>query len=56
MSTLLHATFNVVSGNVDFVIVILTIHGRKKRFSASSQNSISEKSTFGQFEVFFLNV
>ena len=56
MSTSLHAVFNVVSSNVDFVIVFFSIHGRKMRFSESSQNSISEKSIFGQFEVFFLNV
>ena len=56
MSTSLHATFDVVSDNVNFVLLILKIHGRKKRFSESSQNSISEKSIFGHFEVFFLNV
>ena len=55
MSTSLHADFNVVSGNVDFVIVISNICGRKMRFSAGSQNSISEKSILGQFEVIFLN-
>ena len=53
MSTSLHALFKVVSGNVYFVIVIFNIHGRKRRFSESSQNSLSEKSIFGQFEVFF---
>ena len=42
MSTSLHAAFNVVSGNVYFVIVIFNICGRKKRFSESSQNSISK--------------
>ena len=52
----LHAVFNVVSGNVYFVIVILSIYGRKMRFSESSQNSMSEKSIFGHFEVIFLNV
>ena len=56
MSTLLHAVFNVVSGNVDFVIVIFNIHGRKMLFSESSQKSISEKSIFGHFEVIFFNV
>ena len=50
MSTLVHAVFNVVSGNVFFVIVISNIRGRKMRFSESSQNSISEKSIFGQIE------
>ena len=54
MSTSLHAVFNVVSSNVYFVIVFFSIHGRKMRFTESSQNSISEKSIFGQFEVFFL--
>ena len=56
MSTSLHAIFNVVSGNVYFVIVIFNIHGRKMRFSESSQNPVSEKSIFGHFEVIFLNV
>ena len=56
MSTSLHANFNVVFDNVDFVIVIFNICGRKMRFSESSQNSISEISIFGQFEVIFLNV
>ena len=56
MSTSLHAVFNVVFGNVDFVLVIFIFRGRKMRFSESSQNSISEKSIFGQFEAFFLNV
>ena len=53
MSKPLHAVFDVVSLNVNFNIVLLNIHGRKLRFSASSQNSISEKSIFGQFEVLF---
>ena len=48
--------FIVVSGNVYFVLVILNIHGLKIRLSESSQNSASEKSIFGQFEVIFLNV
>ena len=56
MSTSLHADFNVVSGNVYFVIVISNIRGRKMRFSESSQNSISENSIFGHFEAVFLNV
>ena len=51
-STSLHEIFDVVFGNVCFVIVIFNIHGRKIRSSESSQNSMSEKSTFGQFEVF----
>ena len=56
MSTSLHVVFNVVSGNVYFVIVIFNIHSQKMRFSGSSQNSMSEKSIFGHFEVIFLNV
>ena len=56
MSTTLHAVFNLVFGNVYFNIVIFNIHGRKVRFSESSQNSISEKSIFGHFEIIFLNV
>ena len=53
MSTLLHAEFDLVSGNVNFVIVIFKIHGRKMRFPESTQNSMSEKSIFGHFEVIF---
>ena len=56
MGTSLHAVSNVVSGNVYFAIVISNIRGRKKLFSESSQNSLSEKSIFGHFEVIFLNV
>ena len=56
MSTSLHVTFDLVSGIVNFVIVILNILGRKMRFSESSQNFLSEKSIFGQFEVIFINV
>ena len=56
MSTSLHAEFIVVFGNVYFVLVIFDSCGRKMRFSESSQNSISEKSIFGQFEVVFLSV
>ena len=56
MSLSLHAVFKVVFGNVYFVIVNFNIHGRKMRLSESTQNFISEKSIFGQFEVFFLNV
>ena len=55
MSTSLRAIFNVNAGNVYFVIVVFNIIGQKLRFSESSQNSISEKSIFGQFEVIFLN-
>ena len=49
MSTSLHVVFNVVSGNVYFVILIFNICGQKRRSSESSQNSISEKSIFGHF-------
>ena len=56
MSTSLHAVFNVVFGNVYFVIVIFNIHGQKMRFSESTQNFISEKSIFGNFEAIFPNV
>ena len=56
MSTSLNAVFIVVSGNVFFVIVLSDIHGRKMRFSESSQNSMFEKSIFGHFEVIFLNL
>ena len=56
MITSLHAVFKVVFSNVYYVIVIFNIHGRKRRFSESSQNPVSEKSIFGQFEVNFLNV
>ena len=56
MSTSLHEVFNVISGNVYFVILIFNILGRKMRFSESSQNFISEKSIFGPFEIIFLNV
>ena len=56
MSTSLHAVFNAIFGNVYFVIVICNNCGRKMRFSEGSQNSMSEKSIFGQFEVNFLNI
>ena len=56
MSTSLHALFNVVFGNVYFVLIISNLHGRKMRFSESSEISMSEKSIFGHFEVIFLNV
>ena len=39
-----------------FFKVILNIHGRKLRFSESSQNSMSENSIFGHFEDIFLYV
>ena len=56
MSTSLHAVFNVVFGNVYFVIVISNICGRKMQFSESSENSMSENSIFGHFEAIFPNV
>ena len=56
MNTTLHVVFILVSGNVYSVLVIFNIYGRKMRFSESSQNSMSEKSIFGQFEVIFLYV
>ena len=56
MNTSLHAVFNVIFGNVCFVIVISNIHGQKMRFSESTQNSITENWIFGHFEVIFLNV
>ena len=56
MSKSLQAVFNVVSGNVYFILVISNTQGRKMWFSASRQNSRSEKLIFGLFEVIFLNV
>ena len=56
MSTSLHAVFNVVSGNVYFVIVIFIIGGQKTQFSEISQNSMFEKSIFRHFDVIFLKV
>ena len=56
MNTSFYAVFKVVFGNVDFLIVIFNIQGQKMRFSETSQNSITEKSIFGNFEVIFLNV
>ena len=53
MSTSLHAVFIVVFGNVYFVLLIFSVCGQKMQFSESSQNSISEKSIFGHFEVIF---
>ena len=56
MSTLLHAIFNLIFGNVFFVIVISNIQDRKMQLSESSQKFITQKLIFRQFEVFFLNV
>ena len=51
----LDEVFNVIFDNENNLLVISNICVRKMRFSASSQNSISEKSIFGQFEVIFFN-
>ena len=56
MSALSHAVFNLISGIIECVVVNFMFHGRKMRLSASSQNSKSEKSIYGHFEVSFLNV
>ena len=48
--------FNVVSGNVDSVIVISITHCQKMQISESSEHSMSEKSIFGHYEVIFLNI
>ena len=56
MSKSLHAVRILISGNVYFDIVIFNNQGQKMLFSESSQNSISEKSSFGHFGVIFLNV
>ena len=56
MSTILHAIFGVTSDSLYFVVNIFNIQGRKMRYSASSPFSILEKSSFGHFEVVFLNV
>ena len=56
MSTPLHAALKVISDIVYFVLVFSNIHGGKMRFSESSQNSMTEKSIFGHFEVIFLYV
>ena len=51
-----NAYFNLISGNVHFLLVIFKIPRRKMPFSASSQKSISEKSISGHFEVIFLEL
>ena len=56
MSTTLHTVFNIFFGSVYFVTVVQNSHGRKNRLSEGSQNSLSEKSIFGDFEVAFLNI
>ena len=53
MSTSLHKTFTVVSGDVYLNIVSSINHCRKMRFSASSQHSISEKLISGHLGSFF---
>ena len=54
-STSFDANFNAVFGD-RLLMLIFNIHGQKLRFSASSQNSSSEKSIFGHFENNFLKV
>ena len=56
MSTKLHAVCNVFFGNVNFVLAFSNTHGRNRRFSASTQSSLAEKSIFGHFEVIFFNL
>ena len=56
MSRLVNVYFKLISGKVHFLLVIFQIPGRKMPFSASSQNSISEKSISGHFEVSFLEI
>ena len=51
MSTSLHGIFHVIFSNVYVIIVISNIHDKKMRFSESSQNSLSENSIFGHFQV-----
>ena len=52
MSTSLDVVFNLVEGIFDFVLLFVTIHGRKMRFFASSQFSISDDHS----DVLFFNV
>ena len=57
MSTSIDVAFDVVfSGIYYFRNTLNFFNGRKMRFPASSQTSIFEKLTFGEFEVKFLNV
>ena len=53
MSKSLHAAFNVVSGSVYFNIVIFNIHGRKMRFSESTQNPMSKNRFLVTLRSFF---
>ena len=55
-SKILHAIFEVVFGNIYLVEGIFNIRGRKLRFSASIQTSLSEKSVFSHFEVNFFTL
>ena len=48
--------FDVVSVFVKFVLVFQKTFDRKMWFLESSENSLTEKSIFGHFEVFILNV
>ena len=52
MSTSLHLVLNVVSGNIDFVLIFFFNHGRLRVF-ATSQVSIPKQLTFGQLGVLF---
>ena len=56
MSTSVHSVFHLIFVIWYFVLLFLNIYGRKMRFSEGSQNSISEKSIFGNFEIKFFNV
>ena len=56
VSASVHAKFDVIFSNVHSVTAISYFRGQKMRFFESSQNSETEKSIFGQFEVTFLNV
>ena len=55
MSTSLHTVFEIISGSGYFILVSSNIQHRKMRFSAGSQNSITKKLIFGEFEVIFAN-
>ena len=56
MSNFLHADFRAVFGSIHSTLPISEIQGPTMRYSATSQFSISEKSTFGHFEVNFFFV
>ena len=54
MCTRVHVVLKNLFGNVYFVLFIFNIHGREKRYSATSESAIKEKSIFGLFEFIFL--